>query len=291
MVCAAARDAGASVPPDRRAFVRTLLGVFAALLPFGYFAYIAAVAVHEVLGHGLAAVVVGGEFRRFHLQLDGLGAAWTEHAGHDDFVLAAGVVVTYVLGAALLIVAARFRARLPSLVSLALVIQGATLVEDAAPYGLWGSWYGRGPADFARIVVASESALLQGVLVMVFAAACVAGTLTWNWLLFRWMEDHLGPFTRGRAAAALAAVGLGTAAGWMLFDWDQLVPGAGATPQIVGVGLTWTVLVWLFCTRRSDVVRRSLSRQQLVVAGAVSWTLAVVTIVAIRSWLRFGVDV
>src|SRR5262245_6003102 len=78
------------------------------VLPLAYAAYIASTVLHEVLGHGLSAIALGGEFHRFVVHADGFGYAVTDGADeHEVAVLAMGCVVPMLVGAVLLVVAHR----------------------------------------------------------------------------------------------------------------------------------------------------------------------------------------
>jgi len=72
------------------------------------------VAIHEVIGHGLTAIVVGGDFLGFQLDFDGMGYAYTTVGGETwrhILVLSGGVVATSIIGLALLICGYAFRHR------------------------------------------------------------------------------------------------------------------------------------------------------------------------------------
>ena len=75
-------------------------------LPLLYVAPILSTAVHEILGHGLSAVLLGGEFSGFALKWDAMGWAYShlpaDAPAADQIVqLASGVIATAVCGALL----------------------------------------------------------------------------------------------------------------------------------------------------------------------------------------------
>ena len=60
---------------DRRAFIRNFAVAVALLVPAAFLGDLLAVAVHELLGHGMAALLLGGDFWGFEIHLDGMGWA------------------------------------------------------------------------------------------------------------------------------------------------------------------------------------------------------------------------
>lgn len=273
-----------SVPLDRRAFARGAVALLAITLPLAYACELGAVAVHELLGHGLTSWLMGGGFHGFTIRLESGGFARTDDAAHPTIVLAAGVVVSLALAAVLIVVAPRLRAR--PLVSLALLLFTACLVEVNAPDAFWGSWYGRGASDFGLIVAASGDKSVQRVLIAVFEVVTIVGTYAWNRLLFRWIEDHLGPLTRVRALFPIVLVG-GTATAVLGFP---VIAGAGATPIVAGIALDWTIAISLLATRRTDVERRPITTRQWQRGIAASWGMAVVVVASVLLWFRHGVS-
>lgn len=79
--------------------------------------------VHE-LGHGMAAVLTGGEFVRFEVQSNGAGLAYSR-GGIHEVIIAAGYMGTAIFGAVLLYTSNRVRR--PEIVAVALGIAFAAL--------------------------------------------------------------------------------------------------------------------------------------------------------------------
>ena len=97
----------AQVRPSRRVFLRRIVTLVLFVLPWGYVGVIAGVAVHEVVGHGLTALAVGGRFEGFELEWYGMGWASAYPAPgaptwHASVVLLGGVTATVALGGLLL---------------------------------------------------------------------------------------------------------------------------------------------------------------------------------------------
>ena len=107
-----------------RLLLRRILLCLLLLAPFAYVGQLLSVLVHEVLGHGLAAVFLGGRFSGFQIDFNGMGRAYVDlppdAAAWKGVVLRlAGVTSTIVAGLCLLPLSARIRkpsAGLPILV-------------------------------------------------------------------------------------------------------------------------------------------------------------------------------
>jgi hypothetical protein len=223
------------------------------VLPVGYAATLLAVMVHEVLGHGGAAVVLGGSFDGFQIHWDAMGWAWTTlpddvSRGGRVFHLAAGALATSLGAAAFLLLALRSAGgRFPQL---ALCVAATAFMLDGSLYMFWSAYGQTGRGDFARIIRLTDSQawrwgfmIAGGLLTLVFLwvpmTLLVRGAHRWLWGTTR----VLG--WRRWLVPVVVAVGLEV--GIVSFDWDQLVPGLGRLPSLTGVALsafTAGVLWW-----------------------------------------------
>ena len=209
------------------------------LLPFAYFGLLLATLAHEALGHGLAAVCLGGKFLAFQMDLSGMGWAYVVLGpdaadGKHIVMLSAGVVVTLLLGTVFLVLGASIRRPLPSLVMLVLSLN---LLLEGAPYVFWNAVHPVPPGDIGRILAETESALVRPALIAVGGVAMFGAIWVLTALLFRRLEGWLG--SNGSLAGVQRAVvaillGLVPAGLWFTFDWNQLAPGLGYLPNIVG---------------------------------------------------------
>lgn len=89
--------------------------------------------VHE-LGHGLAAIVTGGEFVRFEVQSNGAGLAYSR-GGIREIIIAAGYVGTAIFGAVLLFTSNRVRRPEMVAVGLGIAFAGLTLLYSGLAIG------------------------------------------------------------------------------------------------------------------------------------------------------------
>jgi len=246
--------------------------ILAALLfaaPVAYAAYLGSVVVHEVLGHGLAALAVGGEFRGFVIHADGLGWARVTFVGHEATVLAAGAVVGAIVGAIAFLIARRTRTSSP-FVSLALLLFAAMSFEDAGSYSFWGAVYARPPSDFGRIVVTMGDGARAGIAV-IWGVVWVASAVAWIRELFRWIEDRFGPFSGRGAMVLFLCLAVPLSGFWLLLDWDQLIPGSGFVPPLAGIALDVVVLATLITRRRGVVEPCPMTASRWRSAVLASW--------------------
>ena len=258
------------------------------LLPLGYVGLIFAVTVHEVLGHGLTAVLCGGEFRSFYVAPDGMGAAWSFAPGSRVAVLAGGTIAQVVLGGLLLGASVLLRRRL--LLRAALLLLAFNLFLDGLPYGFWDAVYMGGRGDVSRILSYDAWAPHRTLFLIGLGLLLVASVAVTCRMLIRTLEDDLGALSFGAAAGLAFAMALGVGLGSAAFDWNQLIPGADLMPTYGNTALQIAVGVWLVLTRRRAVEPHPVSARGWTVAIPVAWALCLATVIVVIRWLRHGVS-
>jgi len=135
-------------------FFRRLVWLTLFLAPIGYTANIFAVAVHEIVGHGLVAQLLGGRFIGFWMKSDGMGGAFAFAAAdapvsHSIIILAGGVIATTLVGFILLVVAIVLRRWLLS--RLVLLVLSAACLLEGPPYVFWNAYHPVPPGDIGRV--------------------------------------------------------------------------------------------------------------------------------------------
>lgn len=264
----------------------TLLVLF--VVPTGYIAYIGAVAVHEVLGHGVVAWLIGGSFYGFALMPDGMGWASASSPEHENVVLAAGVVVGALAGSVAFFVARRQR---HPLVRVAFLVFSASSLLDALPYVFWNSVFPRPPGDIGRILADVHVDSLRWALIVTSGASWLLATWITNAAAYECCERILGPVSRRRATFfALTFFGLGPAATWFGFDWNQLIEDVGQFPQYVGATLQLTVVPGLLLTKRTPLASSAVSPRCWTFAIGGAWVVAGILLAVLVLWLRHGVS-
>ncbi len=272
----------------RTKVVRTLAAIFLFLLPLAYVAYLSATVIHEVLGHGLTSLMFGGRFHGFVIHADGLGYAVIDgYEGHEVAVLAAGVVVSLVVGMALLILSTRTRR---PLFGVALLLFAAMLLESATTYAAWGSLSAQAPSDFGRIVrlLGGPKTTTHVALSVGFGVAWMATTVLWMRALLRRLEDLLGPLAMARAIAVYLCFAALDAGFWLLFDWNQVTPGLGRTPAQVGIALDCAVLAVLMAKRRTAVEPMIVTRTHWCRAVIGTWAGAAAVVAILLATSNTG---
>jgi peptidase M50B-like protein len=227
-------------PNTEHSFGRRLLALMGVLGPLGYVGTLAAVAVHEVLGHGLAAILLGGRLHGFVIHWDGMGWASTSlpegaPSSHLALKLAAGAVATTFFGGLFLGLA--FWRRRDVFLPVALALLSAVFVLDGSIYMFWSAYFPEPPGDFARIILLTGSAGWRWTFMLVGLFLTATFTLLPLALLVRgssrWLFD--GEPVRGwRRAILPGMITAGFALGQIAFDWNQLIRGIGRLPQVAG---------------------------------------------------------
>jgi hypothetical protein len=278
-----------------------LLALF--LVPFVHIGIILSVAIHEVLGHGLSAIILGGTFSSFALNWDGMGYAMaflTYKASAMDNILfmASGIFVTLITGWLFLGVAGAIRKRVG--IRLVFLILSYCCLMDGIPYLLWNSLNPVPPGDIARIMdlwglagLSYRETMLMGIW---FASGImyVGFTYLFFLLLFQGIESSLWNgktmSSKARFWAVLFFIVVPGTAGNFSFDWNQVAPGIGLLPTIAGIAsvVLSAILIYSFPLKPIAVVSGAGIRWQ---HAAIAWVLEGIVILLMVFWLRNGVVV
>ncbi len=124
--------------------------------------------VHE-LGHGLAALLTGGDFLRFVIFVDGSGQAYTS-GGWRFVVIPAGYLGTALFGAVLIMVGRNYR-----LNRLAILLLGAAMVIFSLRYGIPGLLV---PRYFLESILTVVSGVAFGAIFLVVGLRSSANGIT-----------------------------------------------------------------------------------------------------------------
>ncbi|MBN2131997.1 MAG: M50 family metallopeptidase [Sedimentisphaerales bacterium] len=270
-------------------------------LPLLYVATIFSTAVHEILGHGLSAVLLGGEFTGFALRWDAMGRAFSElpadaPTAYQIICLAGGVIATSLCGALLWGLTVVFRRR-PEL-QLVLLIGASILLVDGVSYVFWNAYHPVAPGDIGRIIAlcggpeSPEGTIVRRALLLAGGPLLLGVTFCLGIAAFVRMEALIlekGQFKgTSRLFALFLLLALPGSAAWLLFDWNQVAPGIGIVPNVVGTLSVCAVAVVLFWYRpawkHADPVP-TITRRHLVL----SWTCLLVTAASLLLWFSDGV--
>jgi len=271
--------------------MRRLVPWIALGIPIAYVGIILAVVIHEVVGHGLTAIVCGGEFQRFEIYPDGGGAAWTEETGRlgRAAVLAGGIASDVVFGALCLLAAGwkRFGPR----ARLVLLIFATTLFHDGLPYGFWGALLEGDHGDISNLLLYMEPAqTLRLTLIVLFGLLYPLSMFVTSRAIFRTLEDGMGALGAGLASLIAGAMTVFIGVGYATFEWDTLISGAGLYPTVSATLLQGGIGVWLVKNRRATVELVEPGRRSWAASLLIAWALMGATLAITLTWLRHGVE-
>ncbi|HNT36768.1 MAG TPA: M50 family metallopeptidase [bacterium] len=273
------------------------------VLPALYVSAILSTAVHEILGHGFCAMLLGGEFSGFVLKWDAMGWAYSElpesaPLSHHIFFSASGIIANLVFGGMLLGFA--FIVSPKPHVQLMLLVVSFTCLIDGISYVLWNAYHPDPSGDIGRIIwllwsgpqppedLAIRWVLLVGGALIFFATVFFFSTA----VFIRVEAVVLGPDRlkgRSRVLALLLFLVLPSLVGWFSFDWNQLVPGIGLLPNMTGVLCEVTAATLLFWYRPRWTCGNS-ARPIPVGHILVSWMCLTATVLVVALWATDGVS-
>lgn len=270
-------------------------------LPVLYVSLILSTAVHEILGHGLCAMLLGGEFSGFVLKWDGMGWAYsdlpaTASLSHHILYLASGIAANLTCGAVLLGTALLLRTR-PS-AQLALFIISFTCLIDGSSYILWDAYHPVPLGDIGRILWLwagpqfAHVSTIRWVLLVVGGLLFVGTTFCCCALAFTRAETLIlggDQFTgRSRFLALVLLLVLPGSVAWFTFDWNQLTPGIGRLPSVTGalsMGVAAALLFWY----RPGWWLKDRVRSITFPHIAVAWVCLITTILMLVLWAQDGI--
>ena len=270
---------------------KSVAGLFLYYLPVLYLGVILGVTLHEIAGHGLAALAMGGRFRGFGIYLDGMGWADIDVAAlpapRIAFVLLAGGLCTSVFALIFFILGMALKER--PYVHAALLMCAFICFMDGVPYFFWDAIYLSGVGDLSVIYRLYPVPLLRITVISLCGLLMTAGIVAFNVLFYgvsyRRLREY-GPVTlTGRIELSILLFLL-QAAGWFAFDWNSLVPGVGLLPGISAMAVTTAVLAFLIRGRvpadpavREPVTRGGRwSRAQAIAAWGACAAVALATV-------------
>jgi len=272
------------------------------LAPIAYVSNIASLAVHEVLGHGGTALLLGGQFKGFDLQWDGMGHAMMSAApgappSHSILILAAGSCATTVAGLALL--GAAILARRSAALRLTLLLLSLLCLLEGPPYLLWNAYRPVPPGDIGEILAllsrggSTDTSYWRWSFMIFGGFISLTATVGLLAFLFQAVEESLGNGERlrgvMRAVVLIVFLAIPGSIAWFVFEWNQLAPGIGLLPCLVGsasVVVTAAGLYFVSLDPRPSPSLRTISWRHLLA----SWGAAVVTIAVMLLWLTDGLS-
>ena len=283
------------------AVTRTVkLALFA--LPLIYVAEVLDTTIHEVLGHGLTALLLGGQFSGLAVKWDTMGWALADIPAdatvtYHILFSASGIIATTVCGLILWGLALLFRRR-PD-IQLVLLVGAFVLLIDGLDYVVWNAYYPSPPmGDVSKIILFYKAFELPGFTVirwvlLITGVLFFAGTAfyfcTSIFMRIEALVLNGGQFTgKSRILALFLFLALPGAHEFLSFDWNQIAPGIGRVPNVADALSIIVIAGLLFWYRPKLKIGNSIppiTWRQIVVSG----TCLLVTVAALALWLNEGV--
>jgi hypothetical protein len=272
------------------------------VLPLIYVLEVLCTTIHEVLGHGLTAMLLGGQFSGFAVKWDTMGWAFADiPAGapvtHHMLSLASGMIATTVCGMILWGLVFLFRRR-PD-IQLALLVGAFVLLIGGLDYIVWNAYYPSPPTgDVGKIILFYQAMEFPGFtvirwVILITGALLFAGTAfyfcTSIFMRIEALVLNGGQFTgKSRILALFIFLALPSTYDFLSFDWNQIAPGIGRVPNVADALSIIVIAGLLFWYRPKLKIGNSIppiTWRQIVVSG----TCLLVTVAALALWLNEGV--
>lgn len=246
-------------------------------------------------------MLLGGTFSGFVLKWDAMGWVFcvlppTASQLHVVLFFASGVIATTICGLTLLGLAFFFRERHD--IQLALFVASLACLMDGIPYVLWNAYQPVPPGDIGWIITLCcgqrlpETSLLRWGLLICGVLLFTGTTFYFCSGVFVRMEALIlgGRQSAGgsRLLMLLVLLVLPGSAAWFMFDWNQLAPGIGLLPCVVGALSVVTMAAVLFWYRprlEHGTPIHMVTWHHI----AVSWACLIATVMALALWFDEGV--
>jgi hypothetical protein len=272
------------------------------VLPLVYVSEVLGTTIHEVLGHGLSAVLLGGQFSGFAIKWDTMGWALADiPAGatvtYHILFSASGIIATTVCGVILWGIVFLFRRR-PD-IQLALLVVAFIFLIDGLDYVVWNAYYPSPPTgDVGKIILFYQVMEFPGFTILRWLLL-ITGILLFAGIVFYFCTSIFmrieililsgGQFTgKSRFLALFIFLALPGAYEFLSFDWNQIAPGIGRLPNVAGALSIVTVAAVLFWYRPR---LKNMNTVPLITWRhmSVSGTCLLITIMSLALWLNEGV--
>lgn len=263
------------------------------VIPIAYIGLISAVFIHETVGHGVGSLVLGGQFEEFVIKPDGMG--WAVTPGTDSFSVnkhamqyLAGPLSTLLFGFIFLGLAWIFKKKL--FLSTGFVIVGINCLLEGPPYLFWNAIKAVPPGDVGRVMELIPSPGLR-ISILIFGGVFTLLGIIFSNIIFynlgnKWLGngENIKGLNKWVFLLTLLVVQAGA---WFIFDWNQLAPGIGMLPNIIGTIITALTLVWIGL--REPAKLEDDKTNSWILATTVSWALGIALFISIIFIFQHGV--
>jgi hypothetical protein len=269
------------------------------VLPIAYTGIVIAVGVHEILGHGLFSEVVGMSFESFNLKIDGMGTAYSNFPeGMPEETMPkfslfiwtlAGPAMTILFGIILISLAYIFRKKF--FASLSCLILAILSILDSSPYVFWNTISPVGTGDIAKILSWYPSSTIKLSFLIIGGLIMFLSIFLINLLFFKTSQKWFGNDIIKKSSnkiILLIAFFILQLVGWFAFDWNQLIPGIGQLPNIIGVGFTAIVLGFVYF--KENWKEESKEEIKWVLPTIIAWIMGIIIFLLTFFIFQYGVN-
>jgi hypothetical protein len=274
---------------------RRLAPLYLLAFPLLYLGAVLAVSVHEIIGHGLTAQLLGGRFNGFGVALDTMGWAEIDTASLPGrlkaVVLLGGAASTTAVSLVFLALGSiRAKGDISRFICL---IMSFCFMIDGLPYFFWDAILLGGMGDFSLLHLMYP----YGALRMAAIALCgplMAGIIfAFNSGYYRIALRMAGGLSRTSARLRMGlavAILLQQALFWFAFDWDQVIPGAGVAPSLLGLAIAAAALAFsVFSRACADGSPTVEHEPRLGAPLAAAWSACAAAMLCIALFLQNGI--
>ncbi len=278
---------------ETTSFPKRILSFLAFAVPVAYIGTLVTVIIHEIIGHGLTGILIGGKATGLLLRADGFGSVlFSEFPNNIPGMVAmflAGPLATLVVGSVAIIFAWIWRKSY--FLSLTLLILGANMLLEGPPYLFWNAYNHIPPGDVGKIFELIPSTALMNSILIVGGIVTLVSIILVNIAFVKMAERWIGNgivLTKGKRFSVFLLIFLMQATSWFIFDWNLLAPGLGQLPNLVGVGCTLLVLIIAWFRIPSSLSQdESIRNVSKWISGA--WITLIIIVTIILVWFQTGI--
>ena len=179
----------------RRAFIARLLALLPFVFPTVFLAVVFQKALHEVAGHGLMTLAVGGKFSGFQICLTEASVSYRLPPApcsplQQALIGSSGIAVNVIFGLACLLSASWLRRE--SFLRFALMVLAGPSLLKGLSSTFWGSFPRWGFGELKELFEFNPAASFRWSLIAASAAGLVAATFIINLCIFQFLEAWFG---------------------------------------------------------------------------------------------------
>jgi hypothetical protein len=268
--------------------MKNILKLILFCVPVAYLGLIITVAVHEFGGHAFVGFSMGVPIENVVLLPDGMG--WVEYGQHDiplsnfqKFLISvSGVALTTLFGLIFVFLGRLFYQK--TALALFLFIFGLNFILDGVTYTFFNSLVPAPPGDLNYILTLYPEYRMM----FVYASGLLLCLSLFyvNYWVFKILESyvHNGQvLSRIKQLILLGLMFVVQSALFLVFDWNQLIEGAGQLPNKISVSLIAIILLMIYLINKKQT--------PIIASNVFSWKsiigVWVVTIIAIVGMLQY----